>query len=93
MENNQRTWAKALTWQTSGLIIMTGVNYLFLGSLHQSMGLSALLTAMGLITYVIHERLWARVRWGIHASPSQSQQTQEPGPVSPHPAPAPGSSG
>jgi uncharacterized membrane protein len=72
MENNKRTWAKALTWQTSGLIIMTGVNYLFLGSLQQSLGLSALLTGMGLITYVIHERLWARVRWGMRnpAGPS-----------------------
>ena len=72
MENNKRTWAKALTWQTTGLIIMTGVNYLVLGSLQQSMGLSALLTALGLVTYVIHERLWARVRWGLHkpASPS-----------------------
>jgi uncharacterized membrane protein len=64
MENQKRTWAKALTWQASGFVIMIAVNYLFLGSLQQSMGLSALLTGMGLITYVIHERLWARVRWG-----------------------------
>ena len=69
MEHNRRTWAKALTWQTSGLITMTGVNYLFLGSLQQSMGLSALLAALGLVTYVIHERLWARVNWGTRPAP------------------------
>lgn len=64
MEQNKRTWAKAFTWQASGLVIMTAVNYLYLGSLQQSLGLSALLTAMGLLTYVVHERAWARVRWG-----------------------------
>ncbi|WP_168708466.1 DUF2061 domain-containing protein [Hydrogenophaga sp. PAMC20947] len=74
MENNKRTWAKALTWQTSGLIIMIGVNYLFLGNLQQSMGLSALLTGMGLVTYVIHERLWARVRWGVRANSGPSSE-------------------
>lgn len=93
MENNQRTWAKALTWQTSGLIIMTGVNYLFLGSLQQSMGLSALLTGMGLITYVIHERLWARVRWGMGAVQNPPQQLSAPGQVNPRPTPIPESSG
>ncbi len=66
MENSKRTWAKALTWQTTGLIIMTGVNYVVLGSLQQSMGLSTLLSGMGMVTYVVHERLWARVRWGLH---------------------------
>lgn len=69
MELKKRTWAKALTWQTSGLLIMTTVNYFFLGSLQQSMGLSALLTSMGLFTYVIHERLWGRVRWGLSSTP------------------------
>lgn len=68
MELKKRTWAKAFTWQASGLLIMTAVNYVFLGSLQQSMGLSALLTAMGLVTYVIHERLWARVRWGMRTA-------------------------
>ena len=87
MENNKRTWAKALTWQTTGLIIMTGVNYLFLGSLQQSMGLSVLLAGMGLITYVIHERLWARVRWGLRATQSFPRPPGEPGPVSSRPAP------
>lgn len=64
MENKKRTWIKALTWQAIGLLTMTTVNYLYLGNLSQGMGLSLLLTAQGLLTYVVHERVWARVRWG-----------------------------
>jgi uncharacterized membrane protein len=65
MENKKRTWAKAVTWQVSGLIVMTVVNYFYLGSLQQGAGLSLLLAALGLVSYVIHERLWARIHWGL----------------------------
>ena len=66
MENKKRTWTKALTWQAIGLLMMSTVNYFYLGNLQQGIGLSLLLTALGLLTYVVHERLWARVRWGIN---------------------------
>jgi uncharacterized membrane protein len=69
MENKKRTWAKAVTWQACGLIVMTVVNYLYLGSLQEGAGLSLLLTALGLISYVVHERLWARIRWGMQRQP------------------------
>jgi uncharacterized membrane protein len=71
MENKKRTWAKAITWQVSGLIVMTVVNYLYLGSLQQGAGLSLLLASLGLVSYVIHERLWARVNWGLLANQRQ----------------------
>lgn len=71
MENKKRTWAKAITWQISGLIVMTAVNYLYLGSLQQGAGLSLLLATLGLFSYVIHERLWAHVRWGAPGIQSQ----------------------
>ena len=32
--------------------------------LKQGLGLSLLLTLMGLVTYYFHERLWARIAWG-----------------------------
>ena len=64
MENKKRTWTKALTWQAIGLLMMSTVNYVYLGNLQQGIGLSLLLTVQGLLTYVVHERLWARVRWG-----------------------------
>jgi len=65
MEIKRRTWTKALTWQALGLLMMTFVNYLYLGSLQQGLGLSVLLAGLGLITYVAHEWLWSRVHWGL----------------------------
>lgn len=68
MENRKRTWTKALTWQAIGLIMMSTVNYFYLGNLKQGIGLSLLLTVLGLLTYVVHERMWARVRWGLRST-------------------------
>jgi uncharacterized membrane protein len=35
-----------------------------MGSLSQGLGLSALLTLIGLVSYYLHERFWAGIRWG-----------------------------
>ena len=64
MEKSKRTLTKAITWQALGFAMMTVVNYFYMGSLYQGLGLSALLTGIGLVTYVLHERMWARVKWG-----------------------------
>lgn len=64
MEKNTRTLTKAFTWQLMGFVLMTIVNYFYMGSLRQGLGLSLLLTLMGLVTYYFHERLWARIGWG-----------------------------
>lgn len=73
MEFKRRTWTKAVTWQSLGLLVMTGVNHLYLDNLRQSLGLSALLASLGLVSYVAHEWLWARVKWGLRP-PSQAGQ-------------------
>lgn len=70
MELRRRTWTKALTWQMVGLAVMTAVNYWYLGDWRQGAALSMLLTVQGLITYVIHERIWARVPWGRLPAPT-----------------------
>jgi uncharacterized membrane protein len=78
MEAKKRTLTKALTWQAIGLLMMTTVNYLYLGNLNQGIGLSLLLTALGLLTYVVHERLWARVRWGTGAGAASAPSAAPP---------------
>ena len=78
MEYKKRTWTKALSWQAIGLLMMSVVNYFYLGDLHQGLGLSLLLTVQGLLTYVVHERLWARVRWGTGPAASATQPTDTP---------------
>ena len=64
MEHTARTLTKAITWQCIGFFMMAAVNYFYLGNLSQGLGLSALLTLIGLVSYVLHERLWSGIRWG-----------------------------
>jgi uncharacterized membrane protein len=64
METNKRTLIKAITWQALGFGLMTLINFFYMGNLAQGLGLSAVLTLVGLVTYFLHERLWATVAWG-----------------------------
>lgn len=64
MEHNKRTLTKAITWQLIGFAMMAIVNYFYIGNFSQGLGLSALLTLIGLVSYYLHERLWAGIRWG-----------------------------
>lgn len=64
MESTRRTLAKTCTWQVSGLIVMTLVSYAVTGSFIQGGAVALIGAAIGAFSYAIHERLWARVRWG-----------------------------
>jgi uncharacterized membrane protein len=47
-----------------GLIVMTIIGYIFTGSVGEGGALALTSAAVGLMNYFLHERLWARVRWG-----------------------------
>lgn len=64
METGKRTLAKALSWQAVGLLSMTALGYVFTGSVSASGRLALLSAAIGAGAYVVHERLWAAIRWG-----------------------------
>lgn len=64
MDSTVRTLAKTLTWQTSGLIVMMVITYIVTGSLLDGGIVAAVSTATGTCAYLVHERLWSRVRWG-----------------------------
>ncbi|MBM1633114.1 DUF2061 domain-containing protein [Sulfitobacter mediterraneus] len=64
MQHPKRTIAKALTWQTSGLLMMVILGYLTTGSIRAAGGLALASFATGTVTYFIHERIWDRIRWG-----------------------------
>lgn len=64
MDSTTRTLAKTLTWQTSGLIVMMVITYIVTGSLIDGGIVALVSTATGTCSYMIHERLWSRVRWG-----------------------------
>jgi uncharacterized membrane protein len=69
VELKKRTWTKAFTWQLIGFVVMTAINYIYMGSFQSGLGLSALLTGVGLVTYYIHERAWSRLTWGLRSKP------------------------
>ncbi len=64
MDTNLRTLAKTATWQTSGLLAMCGITYAVTGSLADGGIVAIIGAATGTLTYMLHERLWSRVRWG-----------------------------
>lgn len=71
MESTKRTIVKALSWQTIGLVVMTIISYVHTGSLTSALSLAGTSTVLGLISYVIHEKLWQRVSWGTKISSGQ----------------------
>ncbi len=63
-ESTVRTIAKAVSWQALGLVVMTAIAFVITGSAAEG-GLVAIAgAAVGMVSYVLHERLWAKVSWG-----------------------------
>ena len=67
METTARTWVKAGLWALIGLLVMACVGFIATGSLVTGGAMAVVNTLVGLVTYVIYERIWARVSWGRHA--------------------------
>lgn len=67
-ERPTRTLVKAASWQLAGLVSMTLIGYVMTGSFEFA-GTFALVTmALGFVTYIIHERIWAHISWGLTKS-------------------------
>ena len=64
METRTRSLVKAVIWSAIGLIVMALVGLAFTGSLAVGGVMALLNTGIGLITYVLYERVWARISWG-----------------------------
>lgn len=65
MERPKRTLVKAVIWNLMGLAVMALVGLIMTGSLAVGGAMAAVNTALGLSMYVIYERIWARIRWGL----------------------------
>ncbi len=66
METRRRTLLKALIWNLIGLASMSIVGYALSGSLRLGGGIAVANTLLGLVCYLIYERIWTRIRWGRH---------------------------
>ena len=65
METQARTLAKSITWQISGLVVMMVVTWMITGSLADGGAVAVSGALIGFFSYMAHERLWARVSWGM----------------------------
>lgn len=80
METPARTFAKAVTWQVVGFLAMTLIGYLVTGSVAEGGVVAAVGAASGFVSYFLHERVWARIGWGLAAARSTRPTTTPPAP-------------
>ncbi len=71
METRRRSLVKAVSWQFSGLIMMALLGFLFTGSVSAGGALALVSTGIGFVCYLLHERLWTAIRWGIDVGRSE----------------------
>ncbi|MFV0360411.1 DUF2061 domain-containing protein [Tropicimonas sp.] len=68
-----RSVVKAMTWQASGLISMTAITWAVTGSVATGGAIALAGACFGCVSYVLHERIWARIGWGRRAAPTCPQ--------------------
>lgn len=66
MESRRRSLVKALVWNLIGLATMSLVGLVATGSVALGGTLALVNTGVGLVLYVLYERLWSGIRWGQH---------------------------
>lgn len=64
METRQRSVVKAVIWNLMGLAVMALVGLVATGSLAVGGAMAAVNTSLGLVMYLIYERVWAHIGWG-----------------------------
>ena len=66
MESRTRSLVKAICWNVLGLVMMCLIGLAMTGSLALGGTIALLNTAIGFVSYLVYERVWAGVRWGRH---------------------------
>lgn len=64
MDSNGRTILKAILWNILGFAMMSLVGFAMTGSVGLGGAIAIVNTVIGLASYVLYERLWARISWG-----------------------------
>ncbi|TNJ41834.1 DUF2061 domain-containing protein [Phaeobacter sp. B1627] len=64
METRGRSLVKAVVWNVIGLTVMTAVGFVATGSASVGGAMALINAAIGFVTYVMYERIWAQIAWG-----------------------------
>ncbi len=66
METRKRSVVKAVVWNLIGLSVMATVGFVATGSPAVGGTMALVNTAIGFVTYLVYERIWAGIGWGRH---------------------------
>ncbi|MFV0514906.1 MAG: DUF2061 domain-containing protein [Jhaorihella sp.] len=66
METRRRSIVKAVVWSLIGLVTMSVVGLVATGSAALGGTMALLNTGVGLVMYVLYERIWTAIPWGRH---------------------------
>lgn len=64
METRQRSVVKAVVWNLMGLAMMSLVGLIATGSVAVGGAMAVVNAVIGLVMYLIYERVWANIGWG-----------------------------
>jgi uncharacterized membrane protein len=64
VETKRRSFAKAISWRLLAVVITSSVAYALTGKLEFALEIGAIDTAIKLVIYFAHERLWQRIPYG-----------------------------
>ena len=64
MDTNTRTLAKTVTYRLATFVLTYLITMLLTGQQTTSAGIAILSLTAGSLTFIIHERIWTRVKWG-----------------------------
>lgn len=68
METRKRSLVKAVSWQVWGLVTMALLGFVMTGSIRTGGQLAVFSAMIGFLCYLLHERIWSAIRWGIDFS-------------------------
>lgn len=66
MDSRRRSIVKAVVWNLIGLATMSLVGLAATGSVTLGGTLALVNTGVGLVMYVLYERVWSGILWGRH---------------------------
>lgn len=70
VEQKKRTVLKSLTWRITATLTTTSLVYFFTGKLDTAIEVGLIEVFLKMYIYYLHERLWARVKFGIGNQPN-----------------------
>jgi len=60
----QRSALKAITYRILMTVILAIISYIYTGDFFQTSAITIVFTIIAIIVYYLHERVWARIKWG-----------------------------